>query len=189
MNTDEQPIFEQQVGSLCNACLQNYVGLTLLARYYLQAADALLDRAVDDTAKLDVYVYPAVFLYRHSVELALKELIWMSNSLLGMGKTFPKDHHLLKLWQVLKKNASVLMGSDFRLMKEQVRFIETFLQEITRHDPESDAFRYPFTRKMKRSHPNVSYVNVTALRKQFNSMHEHLGPIAYVVHNLYDALP
>ena len=91
-----------------------------------------------------MYVYSAVFLYRHSIELWLKELIWMSNYILGRGKTFPKEHNLTKLWRPLKSNATSLLTSDFPLNEEEVQYVEATLEEIMKCDPKSDAFRYTF---------------------------------------------
>jgi hypothetical protein len=185
MNNDDQEIFKPP-GSRWNACLQNYMEFSLLARYYLESANALIEITSSDSSKLDVYVYSAVFLYRHSVELWLKELIWMSNYILGRGKTFPKEHNLKNLWQLLKSNATSLLTSDFPLNKKEVQDVEATLEEIMKYDPESDAFRYPFDKKMVRTHPDVNHVNVKALYERFNQIHEYLGRISYMVDYLYE---
>jgi hypothetical protein len=184
MNPDDQKIFKP-LGSRWNACLQNYMEFSLLARYYLESANALIEITSIDSSKLDVYVYSAVFLYRHSVELCFKELIWMSNYILGRGKTFPKTHNLMDLWRPLKNNATSLLTSDFPLNKEEVQYVETTLEEIMKYDPESDAFRYPFDKGMTRTHLNVNHVNVKALYERFNQIHEYLGRISYMVDYLY----
>jgi hypothetical protein len=186
MNNDDQKIFKPP-GNRWNACLQNYIDFSLLARYYLESANALIEITFSDSSKLDVYVYSAVFLYRHSVELWLKELIWMSNYILGRGKTFPKMHNLMDLWRPLKSNATSLLTSDFPLNKKEVQYVETTIEEINKYDPESYAFRYPFNKKMVRTHPNVNHVNVKALYERFNQLHEYLGRISYMVDHLYSA--
>jgi len=188
MNANDQTIFQTHEDWWHNACIQNFsVGFSQLARYYLQSADALIERTVDDDCKLDVYVYAAVFLYRHSVELLLKELIWRTNFLLGRGKSIPRHHRLIELWQVLRSNTCSLLPSHFPLTREEVHAIETLFLEIGKHDPESDAFRYPFDKRMKRSHPEVMHINVRTLRNGFNQIHDYLGRIFYLVEFLYDA--
>jgi len=186
MNNDDQKIFEQGKGRY-NACLQNYMGFAQLARYYLESANTLIERAIDESSKLDVYVYSAVFLYRHSVELQLKELIWMSNFLLGRGKTFPKHHRLVEMWQTLKSNATSLLTPDFPLNKKEVQYIETTLREVMKCDPESDSFRYPLDKKMQRPHSDVNHINVKSLHERFNRIHEYFGQISYVVDYFYEA--
>lgn len=186
MNNDDQKIFEPH-SSRWNACLRNYMGFAELARYYLESANALIDRTVDDTSKLDVYIYSAVFLYRHSVELLLKELIWMSNFILGKGKTFPQHHKLMDLWRSLKNNATSLLTSDFPLSGEEVQYVEKTIEEIIKYDPESDAFRYPFDKKMQRPHSDVYQVNVKSLYERFNQIHEYFGRISSMIDYLYEA--
>jgi hypothetical protein len=185
MNRDDQKIFKP-LGSRWNACLQNYMEFAQLARYYLESANALIGRTIDDRSKLDVYVYSAVFLYRHSIELLLKESIWMSNFLLGRGKTFPQKHDLMVLWRSLKNNATSLLGTDFPLNGEEVQYVETTLEEIIKYDPGSDAFRYPLDKKMQRPHPDVYHVNVKSLYERFNQIHEHIGQISTMIDYLYD---
>jgi len=185
MNNDDQKIFDQ-ADNRWNACLQNYMEFSQLARYYLESANALIEITVKDSSKLDVYIYSAVFLYRHSVELLLKELIWMSNFLLDRGKTFPKDHHLMKLWQTLKSNANSLLKSDFPMNKKQVRYVETILEEVMKYDPDSASFRYPFDKKKDRTHSDIHHINVKNLYEQFNQLHENVGQLFYMVDYLYE---
>ena len=185
MNNDDQKIFEQ-ADNRWNACLQNYMEFSQLARYYLESANALIEITVSDSSKLDVYVYSAVFLYRHSVELLLKELIWMSNDLLGRGKTFPKHHRLMELWQALKDNATSLLKSDSPMNEKQVQYVETTLEEVMKYDPGSDSFRYPFDKKMKRKHSDIHHINVKNLHEQFNQLHENVGQLFYIVDYLYE---
>ena len=184
MNTNDQKIFDR---GRWNACLDKHLDFIQFARYYLECANELIERSVEDSSKLDVYIYSVVFLYRHSVELLLKELIWMSNYLLGRGKTFPKKHDLTELWRALKNNATSLLTSDFPLNEEEVQYVEAILEEIMRHDPKSYAFRYPFDKKMKRTHSDVNHINVKSLYERLNQIHEYLGRISYMIDLLYKA--
>jgi len=185
MNNDDQQIFKP-LGSRWNACLQNHMGFEQLAGYYLESANALIDRTIDDRSKLDVYIYSAVFLYRHSVELSLKELIWMSNFILGKGKTFPEHHDLMEIWRSIKNNAnSLLTSDDFPLNGKEVQYVETTLKEIIKYDPGSHAFRYPLDKKKQRPHSDVNHVNVKSLYERFNQIHEYFGRISFMIDYLY----
>jgi hypothetical protein len=186
MNIDDQKIFKPP-GNRWNACLQSYISFYELARYYLESANALIEITFSDSSKLDVYVYSAVFLYRHSVELYLKELIWMSNFILSRGKTFPKHHRLMELWQVLKNNATSLLESDFPLNRNEVRYVESTLEEIIKYDPESDVFRYLLNKKMQRPLSNVNHINVKSLYERFNQIHEYFGRLSSMIDCLYEA--
>ncbi len=185
MDIENQIIFGQGANKW-NACLANYLEFSQLGRYYLESANALIEITVRDRSKLDVYVYSAVFLYRHSVELLLKDLIWMSNYLLGRGKTFPKHHHLMELWRILKANAISLLNSDFPMNKKQVQYVETILVEFAKYDPESDSFRYPFDKKMKKPHSDIHHINVKNLYEQLNQLHENFDRLSYMIDYLYE---
>ncbi|MHC4541138.1 MAG: hypothetical protein ACYS74_15370 [Planctomycetota bacterium] len=184
MNTESQIIFGQG-DNRWNACLANYLELSQLGRYYLESANALIEITARDTSKLDVYVYSAVFLYRHSVELLLKELIWMSNYLLGKGKAFPKHHRLMELWKTLKSNGRSLLKSDFPMNEKQVQYAETILGEVVKYDPDSAFFRYPVDKKMKRLDSRIHHINVKNLYEQFNQLHENFGQLSYMIDYLY----
>jgi len=186
VSKDDRKIFGQ-AGNRWNACLQNYICFSQLAEYYLESANALIERTINDSSKLDVYIYSAVFLYRQSIELLLKELIWMSHFVLGKGKNFPKHHRLTEMWQTLKSNAISLLKSDLPLNKKEVHYIETTIREVMRYDPESDSFRYPFDKKMKRPHSDINHVNVKFLYERFNQIHEYFSRLSYMVNYLYEA--
>lgn len=187
MHANNIGIFEQHEDWWLNACIQNYgMGFTELARYYLQSANALTERSAEDSSKLDVYVYAVVFLYRHSAELAIKDLIWRTSFLLGRGKRIPKHHRLIELWQALESNSRSLLTSDFPLTQEEVDVVEKLFREVAKHDPESYAFRYPLDTKMKKSHPDVTHINVRALCNAFNQIDDYLGRISYLVRFLCD---
>ncbi len=186
MNTDDQKIFKP-LGNRWNACLQSYISFYELARYYLESANALIEITFSNNSKLDVYVYSAVFLYRHSVELYLKELIWMSNFVLSRGKTFPKKHDLMELWRSLKNNATSLLTSDFPLKEDEVQYVETTLEEIMKYDSESDAFRYPLDKKMQRPLSNVNHINVKSLHERFKQIHEYFDRLSSMIDYLYEA--
>ena len=183
MNTNDQKIFGR---GRWNACLDNHLDFSQLARYHLESANELIERSVEDSSKLDVYIYSAVFLYRHSVELLLKELIWMSNYLLGRSKTFDQNHRLIELWRTLKSNTISLLKSNFPMNKKQVQYVETILDEFAKHDPGSYSFRYPFDKKMKRPHSDIHHVNVKNLYEQLNQLHENFGQLFYMVDHLYE---
>ena len=169
-----------------NACIDNYINFSQLARYYLESANALIERSVEHSSKLDVYIYSALFLYRHSIELLLKDLIWTSSYLLGKGKTFPKHHRLMELWETLKANAHSLLKSDFPMKKKELQYIKTILVGFTKYDLKSDSFRYPFDKNMKRPHSDIHHINVKHLYEQLNLFHENFETLSNMIECLYD---
>ena len=187
MSTEVEILFQTKGAHRSIACLDITMGFSELASCYLQAANDLIQMAVDHTEKLDVHVYPAVFLYRHSIELLLKQSIWMSNYLLGQGKSFHKNSHCLTgLWAKLKHNAKELLAAEFPLSKEEIEFVEKALQEYETHDLGSDSFRYPIDKKRARTHPDLTKVDVLGLYETFNRIDELVGRITYMVGRCYE---
>ena len=141
-----------------------------IGSHYMRAADALVNNAVEDRSVLDVYVFPLIFLYRHAVEIFLKDLLWQSHYLACGKKGFITDksfktHDLLKLWQQLKGNCQKVLGADFPLIPDDVKLLEEFFAQIQKHDPGPDAFRFPFDAKgILRTPPSITSISVPYMR-------------------------
>jgi hypothetical protein len=82
-----------------NACL-NFARnpWDLYARGYLEAADHLANRVLESERGLGTWVYPIVFLYRHYLELRLKELIIQGSVLIEAPANLKLNHRLDELW-------------------------------------------------------------------------------------------
>ena len=169
-----------------NACISNYLQFWEIGNYYVRAADALVQEAIEDSSLLDVYVSPLVFLYRHALELFSKDLLWQSHYLACGKKGFIRDtrfktHDLLKLWQQLKKNCQEVLGTDFPLSTHEMEMLEQLFAQIQKHDPGSDAFRFPFDVKGNRSHASLSNVNVRSLYESVHQAVNLLGNLKEIV--------
>lgn len=146
-----------------NACITNFMQFHELGGYYIRSADALVEASVHQQVLLDVHVYSACFLYRHGIELLLKDLLWRSNYVIYGRKEISRSHYLGKLWRQILENAEQLMGGEFPLSDDETNQVKQLLMEFEEHDPKSDAFRYPVSVNMERTHPTLSHVNVRAL--------------------------
>ena len=169
-----------------NACIDHYLKFCEIGYYYVRAADALVQDAVKDSSLLDVYIYPVFFLYRQAVELLLKDLLWQSHYLSCGKKGFIRDkcfqtHDLLKLWQQLKEKCQTVLGADFPLISDDVKSLEDFFAQIQKHDPGSDAFRFPLDRKGARSHASLNHVNIRSLYERIHQAVDLLGDLKGIV--------
>ena len=169
-----------------NACISNYLQFWEIGNYYVRAADALVQDTIEDSSLLDVYVSPLVFLYRHAIELVLKDVLWQSHYLAHGKKGFITDksfktHDLLKLWQQLKKNCQAVLGADFPLSTHEMEILEQLFAQIQKQDPGSDAFRFPFDAKGNISHASLSHVNVRSLYESVHQAVDLLGNLKEVV--------
>lgn len=70
---------------------------------YMRAADILVARVLESQHELDFLIYPIVFLYRHYLELRLKELIVAGRELLDLPPDLRQVHRLDVLWVSCRK--------------------------------------------------------------------------------------
>ena len=134
---------------------------------YFESARALArggNRIPPDTA-----LYPSVFLFRHAVELSLKQLI--ADMFLVAGKTPPKinrEHRLSVLWGFLKPDLDAWIDLQRPATGEAVPDsgeIDDLISDLAALDPDGVPFRYPTTPKGEDCHPALSTVDLTALEQ------------------------
>lgn len=135
---------------------------------YLRGADALADMALNIRGKRDYLVYPAIFLYRHYVELQLKHLFLLLLDHEERSESLPKTHCLRNLWGIVRKGLQEV--DDQPGLFDAV---EGMIHEFQTLDPRSDAFRYPVNPSGNASLPRtLRHLNLEQLR---NSMEKLAG--------------
>lgn len=114
------------------------------AEYFYEAAhkitEFILYADYPDIGKLDTYVFPIAFLYRHCIELGLKSIGFQFIQSKNERREFVKDtrHNLSKILSVLiKKNCSLRA-------EEEMEWLRKYFDDLSKQDRESDSFRYPF---------------------------------------------
>ena len=101
----------------------------------------------------DKFFFPVAYLYRHAIELSLKECISyaVQLQLIQNDEELRKvidGHNLYKLWNKLKPGIEYFWsGSD----REPVIAAETVISEFHQLDKSGQEFRYPLTKEGKRS--------------------------------------
>ena len=125
-----------------NAVLNRMTGEEwwVYAEGYARGAEILVRHVVDGNRDLDFLVYPIVFLYRHHLELALKDLIRGAGDLLGKRCKPPNTHELDVLW----KRAKTLLKEVWpKGDEETLTAVEQRITELAGVDKNSISFRYP----------------------------------------------
>jgi hypothetical protein len=189
MTSDSNP-FKAQPDWEHNACVNNFMQFSELGSAYARSGDDLVETMLHDCSKLEVHVYSACFLYRHALELCLKDLVWKSHyALTGEKRYAERDlkelglHELTRLWTPAVRNAEKLLGDDFPLDTGQREAVRTLLDQFEQHDPGSYSFRYPILKekqkgKDRRTHPELKHVNVSALREKVRQVLSWLAEIS-----------
>jgi hypothetical protein len=143
-----------------NACLKfGAGGSQLYASGYKRAAELLVEHALQQQMDLDTLVYPILFLYRQCIELQLKSIIKKGSILLEIRIRVPFTHDLTRLWTL---GRSILVGI-YDDDKEAINYLETMILQLSKSDPNSQAFRYPHDKNGNVSLSEVTHVNLKAI--------------------------
>jgi phytoene dehydrogenase-like protein len=161
-----------------NACLRQ--GDDYAYREGYRRGAQILVRAVGATAQdQDFLVYPIVFLYRHYVELVLKEIIrrapyLIERELTAAEKKHLDDHRLDVLWQDFKPMSSAISEASgwAKLPKKGVEGIDDYIRQISEIDPSSYSLRYAYSKKGDPSLPKrLTHINL----RHFGDLMERLS--------------
>lgn len=161
-----------------NACL-NYMPDhgTAYTEGYRRAADILI-RHIDETARdQDFLVYPVVFLYRHHIELQIKQVTGLARQLLQGDDLSDSDkvtHNLNSLWETARK---VLLQADDTLSSSDFIRVSAVVKALNEADLRATAFRYPRTREGGRSLEGVHYINTRRFGEQMAAASDDLDAI------------
>lgn len=127
------------------------------AHGYKEAAERLYESwlSISD----DNLIFPLVFLYRHYVELRLKELLQSSEQLLGLPQGWQSDHDIAKLWSHLESYLVEIFPDESEIdLQNSARL----LRELAEGDPFSFHFRYPESKKGKEHLKDLERLDVVS---------------------------
>ena len=148
--------------------------LMVYSSAYKEAADRLvqtLQKHYSATLTL-----PIVFLYRHYVELTLKDLLSMSNAKYSKPSTprLLNGHRIDLLWQELKP---FLQQTHSAEESEVIEAVEACIMEFSNVDEGSFSFRYPVDKQGNSTLKNnprlraLEYIDVHHLAEKMASMY------------------
>jgi hypothetical protein len=170
--------------------------LQFFALGYKEAAGHLAASFVASRAHADYEGYPILYLYRHSLELYLKAVIFRAGELLGfVGKGKPVvqalfgSHSLLKLLPALRVVSKALHwnfkyeGSELKSFSD----FEQLLKMIEKMDACSYSFRYPVDGNGSGLMPRHTTINVASFAKVMNSLLDFLEGAVCQIENKWDA--
>lgn len=149
-------------------------------RGYKEAADAIIQQALEkgDNATLDTYVFPACFLYRQYLELALKD-IYLANSQDSRQDKIATikscGHRLVDIWKKVKP----LILADFpNDDKSVLNAVEDYIKQFAKADAGSFAFRYPITKDLELVNNQEKFINLVNLAKRMSELEHFLSSVS-----------
>ena len=121
---------------------------------FKRSVEILLE-SVKSTYEVNTVIFPILFLYRHYVELSLKETIGYGRYLDEQSKPLTGGHNLKNLWEEARK---YIEKHVFEVIKaEELDKIEILIHEIHSIDPSSEGSRYPFVKKKKEKGRHIPF--------------------------------
>jgi hypothetical protein len=141
----------------------------LYANGYLEAANALvedLENTIILRSKVDRLVSPIVFLYRHHIELKIKQLYLKVCHYLDVTPALKTTHTLLGNWADFQVKLSQAAQS-FNLTQETSQYlqvVEIKLNQFATLDNTSMPFRYPVDKSGTNLLPDRTYLHLGELR-------------------------
>ena len=169
-----QPLFPSEVRSMTDRRLNARLNIReedwdSYAQGYKEAADQLVTRMGESPISHDFLVYPIVFLYRHYLELRLKELLVAeAGSWELLDSEIRKLHKLIPIWNEVRPNLEAVWSDS--VTGSQFDAIEDRLKEIASIDSASFAFRYPVDTKGRPSLAGIQHVNLDQVRNVVQAM-------------------
>ena len=149
-----------------NACLNYSMNKwDAYALGYKSAADIIVGHVAGTHREMDLVVYPVAFLYRHYLELRLKQLIITGSELLNLPRDWPKIHSIDRLWELCRQILEqVWPGSE----TDALNAVNACINEFAAIDPLSMGFRYPETNTGENSIPEIKHINLRNLQDVMN---------------------
>ena len=148
-----------------NACLNLHrADWYVYATGYKNAADVLVEHVANTRHQLDTLVYPITFLYRHYIELRLKELILASTNLLGtdLPRNWPKEHRIESLWKHSQQDLRKIWPEG---SQSDLDAVTDCINQFAAIDPIASSFRYPVDTGNKPHITGLTHINIRNLSK------------------------
>ncbi len=167
---------------------------------YKNAGDIIVEKFFEDNSRDEFLIIPAFYLYRHFVELALKDIFFVANELLDfVSKDLQEDsnlfgHNLIKIANVVDENMKKLskeLDEDIRFfsLPEDLCSFKPLIILLDKFDKNGESFRYNKQKSGEISLDSTTIINPIELRamvKNFDD--ESSGLIDYLENSLTNCL-
>jgi hypothetical protein len=152
---------------------------------YRRGARLLVEHVMERQRDQDYLVYPVIFLYRHHIELALKNIIRHTPYIIDRPLTEAEEKHLGKhrldlLWQDLKPLfAGVCKAAGWdKPDAADEEGVDSHIRQLTALDPDSYSSRYTRSKKGAPSLPaELKYINLQHFAEMVERLADYLDAL------------
>ena len=142
-------------------------GRSSYANSYFIAADILARHAERDSTDRNFLALPVCYLYRHNLELQLKELIAVGQRIVGPINENLNHHRIKRLWEIGRK---LLHDADpGKEEPDEFQNVNDLIAHIDLVDDDGQAFRFATKVNGDQSLSTVNEIDLDALRESANS--------------------
>lgn len=129
---------------------------------YQHTADEIVAQLEGGENFPDLVARPVVYLYRHYLELQLKDTLRQARLYFDEDPAVPRDHRLMELWAPLRKLIERRwdQGED----NGELDAVQSALAEFQAIDARGETFRYPTTRSGAPALTDALLINLASLR-------------------------
>lgn len=161
---------------------------------YKQSGDFLLAQIGENRTKTaDIVIEPAIYLYRHSIELLLKAILiseyLMKDLTINEIKKKVKGHYLNDLWSKAKDTIKIYLKKEIENDPGKLEEMEQALLALHYLDKDSTQFRYPYNLKLEKQmagNGEISYpIDYNHFKKEFHKLYVFLKGCYDVIENCY----
>ena len=162
---------------------------------YKKAGDSLLSSSNVLGSGRQEYemLYPMIFLYRHYIELQLKEVILNAREFLDINATFPAAHNIERIWGIcgeLLQEMDKILDPGFTASNGYGEILNTYnaleadLKVFWELDPNSESFRYPVDKHGNPTSTDFKDVDFNTLKETINRIYQQLDGISSGVYSI-----
>lgn len=169
-------LFKWDTDFQMNACISwMHDALPAYASGYKAAADLICESIFANRGSIDSLVYPVCSLYRHYIELRLKEIIKDGYSIFQIERGIPQHHKIYELWKEVKGFAQEIWPEG---PSEDLANLDKLILEFDQADPNSQDFRYPNKKDGRQTLGDIKYINIRNLKEVMDRVSTLLDGIA-----------
>ena len=154
---------------------------------YNEAANHLVDKALEDRHERESLIFPILFLYRHYLELQLKYFISIYGHHAGIESEW-KTHNLTILWRRFKEILDEFMG-EAQDPDNADTTVEKVVAQFAKVDPGSFSYRYPRDTKGNPVPIDQNNLDLETLKDVMGGLSAYFGGCEGYFDNLVSAEP
>ena len=169
--------------------MENDEYFNLYAAHFKKAADQLVLSIDSNHGHIaDTLINPAIYLYRHSIELSLKAILFKNyfDQKLKLEKVKEKleGHNLQSLWDKVNNEIRANYGFiNTQAHKNELKKLGELISELNLTDIGSMNYRYPFDKELVefvqgdgKEHYGIDYIH---MMNEFEYLHTRLNDWIY----------